>query len=418
MTPESSSISERPRNFHEGRFEEFCLLAQDRARKIMTNGRDPYTRAFDESFAQRLVEDNEFGEYFRSNVINLYNHLHPDELIRRNIKTFQFLESSRKGANFPYDRSTPAQWNEAFDTLTSDTEEGEKYQKAYTLNMAFEITSNVDERGALVKLATALYEIEDPTYVDGGCSLGLLLRRLRLSGDVDLAYNDITVVRGNLRDGVTPDHDSSALLNQAMKIAPAGFGPSIEVDAVDFQGDETRRARAVSDSQYMGELVIDAMQEKRGMLSQYDDPPLQQLKRIKSDVAELRPEMFDTKFKVGILSTMLYESKADPEKVEQMIHSMLSLLDPDGILVILDFIKPKRNLKPSNLEFYKHWPAYSYGLFVVENWDETREVKHLARVHSGRVESILPQEYMWDIPGAYKMGLARRSHRVDYTYPS
>ncbi len=380
------------------RFEQFVELAVYQRDNKLPQNADPYTRAYERSFANHLEKNDAFRQVF-GDLLNDMPDIEPSNLMRRTLKTFQHLELSANPDVFPRNRSMVKEWDGSMQRLLTD----EDYRDQFYGNIFLPIMSNVSERGVLLKAVVYLHGLREAGRVlDMGCSQNYVLKRLALEGRPDLpdlAYNQVAVMGRKGRKAVLDPlltHRLSVLLNRA----PLELGPSVGIDIMPFDRDGRLTARAMSDSLYMGELVMDKLTRQRHILAH---ERVKNVSFVNADAETVTPdEIGGGNFDISYISTMLYQMPR--ETVKTIIANAERATHDDGIIVVQDFV---RRMNPSgSLQFYKHWPPYTYGLWVKDKTRPDLGFQKYFSVYSGRVENIIPHPALGRLPVGVALGLA------------
>lgn len=382
------------------RMSEFMAMAQYQAENILPQNTDVYTKSFEIAFFGYLRSNRKFRALYRGIFDDNHGEvadeveLTPDDLIRQNIKTFQFLERERSPNVFPYNRATPEAWHIAFDTLLND----EDYQEDFFLNIYKPLASNVSERGSPIKAEIMLHGFERPNVFDAGCSLNHLLKRVVLEDDPELTFSLIDIARRlpkQSRFEVTKDEVATGSFNRWLRSGAVTLGNSIGADIIDYaeEKNEPFRKRAFSDSHYMGQLTVDKLTQQAQVLEHVQPG---NVSSIALDMADFDPSTFKNKFDVTVLSTMLYISKSSPSTVDKILENARAITADDGIIIVQDFIRSIS--KSGKVGFYKRWPKYSYGVWV-ENMQrpDLGLQKHFS-VFGGRIEAMIPEAGLAHLP--------------------
>lgn len=391
----------RPRHEGEDRFDEFVSLALFQRDNVLPQNNDIYTAAYERTFANNLENNPPFRKFFQELLGDLHD-VEPDNVLRRTLKTFQHIEKSLDYGGFPRSHRTDDAWQRSFDSLLTD----EEYSEQFYGNIFLPIMSNVSERGILLKAVARLHQKDQQVRVlDMGCSLNDVLHRLALEGQLhqgDLDYNPIAVMRREGRSGSVPrlDPEATQRFNRWLGAAPLDLGPSVGIDALTFDESEKLRQRALSDSRYMGELVMSKVSAQLYALAKARPP---QVSFQSLDAATFDPTTFEEPFDIAYGSTMLYQT---PREVRRSIFKNAhAVTEPDGLIVYQDFIR--RMGTQGGAQFFKRWVPYTYGVWVRDKARPDLGFQKYFTVYSGRVEKVIPNEVVLGrLPVAVELGLA------------
>ncbi len=254
-----------------------------------------------------------------------------------------------------------------------------------------------------------LHGMQYPDVFDGGSSRGDLLKRMELEQDPDLAYNPIQIMRRSSNRGktiYTLDEVATDNFNNFMAPARLALGNCLNTDIIDFERDSNARDRAFSDSHYMGELVMSKLAQRADIL-EHVQPTNIGFKCL--DAATMNLNDVEQQYDAVIYSTMLYESANRPEDVKSILQNGRDILKNDGKIFVQDFIK--RVLKSGEIQFYKRWPAYSYGLWVEDKQRPELGLQKYFTIYSGRIEAMVPEPALEAIPLAHELGLVGKKVR-------
>ncbi|HEY1063698.1 MAG TPA: hypothetical protein VGE30_00170 [Candidatus Saccharimonadales bacterium] len=391
-----------PRSESCSRFDEFIELARYQRDHVLPQNRDEYTAAYEKAFADTLDTSAEFREFFDYLLRDMQD-VEPENVLRRTLKTFQHIEKSNNYMTFPQGYGTPEAWQQPFAEVLQDGD----YQDQFFGNIFLPIMSNVSERGILLKAVALLHEKREQVRIlDMGCSLNDVLHRLALeqSGPVpELAYNNIDVMRREPLRGSKPqlDTETTQRFNDWLNASPLDIGPSVGIDALPFDEDERLRARALSDSRYMGELVLSHLSAQLYLLARSNPP---QVSFRSFDAATFDPDAFGQSFDIAYGSTMLYQTPRETRR--DILHNAQAVTESDGLIVYQDFIR--RMGTKGGMQFYKRWLPYTYGVWVHDKQRPDLGFQKYFTVYSGRVEKIIPNEAaLGRLPVAKALGLVR-----------
>lgn len=393
-SPETDSLTSR--------MQEFVDMANFQAANVLPQNNDPYTASFETALVDYLKSRPLFYDIYQG-VLADSPKLLPEDLIRQNVKTFQFIEKERNPSTFPLNRATPDAWTEPFELLMHD----EEYLETFYVHIFRDLASNISERGITLKIEALLHEKVLPKILDHGSSLNWVLNRLDQEGDPDLAYNSIDVMRRVPRQRGDPYIDPIATntLNKWLQERTVRLGPSLGIDIVDYPRDSQARARAISDSHYMGELVLEGDSVMENLSQQSDVLAHTSSSRVgfiaDIDAADYDATIYAGEFDISFASTMLYQS--EPEERRKILSNAEIATADDGIVVVQDFIR--KSTRSGSMQVYKRWPKYTYGVWVKDmQHPELGYQKHFS-VYSGRVEKIIPQAALGRLPLAHILGL-------------
>lgn len=383
-----------------GRFQKFLEIAEFNKRNVLPQNNDPFTASYEEMFGRLLQESKAFHNFFGDVVADLKD-VEPSNIYRRVLKIYQYQETMANPDEFPRNRSTPESWARPLLLPVHQS----ALQEQFYGNLFYPIMSNISERGIMLKAVARLHEKREKVRVlDLGCSLNDVLKRLALEGDPtvaeELAYNPVEVMRRIPGQAGEPwlDEEATEAFNNWLHAEPLDLGPSLGIDAVPYEDDRRLRMRAVSDSRYMGELILDNLSRQFEILAHARVPHVS-FKDL--DAANFDPSSLGEPFDITYLSTMLYQTS--PEETKQILANAEQATADDGLVVVQDFIRQFR--RNGTIHFYKRWPQYSYGVWVKDMQRRELGYQKYFSVYGGRVERIIPQAALARLAAARQLGL-------------
>lgn len=390
--------SAHEQNTEVSRFDQLVELAAYQRDTHLPQNTDPYTHAYERSFADHLEKNQAFRQFFSELVDDMPDVL-PSNIMRRTLKTFQHLEYAANPLEFPRNRATTKDWDKAMSRLLEDVD----YRDQFFGNIYLPIMSNVSERGILLKAVTMLHAIQAPVRVlDMGCSLNDVLKRLALEGRPDLpelAYNPVSVMTRDGGGKPVLNTRLTARFGRFLERRPLQLGPSVGIDVIPFDRDKRLKARAVSDSRYMGELVMSKLTRQFQILA--DEEP-EQVSFVNADAETVTEEDVGGDFDIAYTSTMLYQMPR--ESVKAILANAEAVTGPEGLIVVQDFVR--RMSRSGLLQFYKHWPPYTYGVWVKDKSRPDLGFQKYFSAYSGRIENVIPRPALGRLPVAVALGLA------------
>lgn len=390
--------SAHEQNEEMSRFDQLVELAVYQRDTHLPQNADPYTRAYERSFANHLEKNEAFRQFFSELVDDMPDVL-PSNIMRRTLKTFQHLEYAANPQEFPRNRATTKDWNKPMNRLLKDVD----YRDQFFGNIYLPIMSNVSERGILLKAVAKLHDMQAPVKVlDMGCSLNDVLKRLALEGRPDLpelAYNPVSVMTRNSGGKPVLNAPLSVRFGRFLGRRPLQLGPSMGIDVMPFDRDKRLKARAVSDSRYMGELVMSKLTRQFQILA--DEEP-EQVSFVNADAETVTKEEVGGDFDIAYTSTTLYQMPR--ESVKSILANAEDIAGSEGLIVVQDFVR--RMSRSGSLQFYKHWPPYTYGVWVKDKSRPDLGFQKYFSAYSGRVENVIPQPALGRLPVAVALGLA------------
>jgi hypothetical protein len=384
------------------RLQEFMDIAQFQADNVLPqNNADPYTASFEVTFAAFLRTNTDFRAIYRDILADDCDGkpLRPEDLIRQNLKTFQFIETMREPRVFPFNRGTPESWEEPMRQLLYDDD----YREQFFLHIYRPVASNVSERGAGLELVSGLHERSGPQSVlDLGASLGHVLRRIPLQDDLDMQFRDIAVMRRvpGTRSEPHCDQEATRSLNRWRHTTRVVLGPSLGADLVEYDKDTSMRARAISDSRYLGELALDNVNRTFDILEH--TVPVQLEFRGGINAADFTlDDLGHDAFDMTYLSTMLYQSS--PEDRKQILYNAEAATATNGLVIVQDFIRQIRRNGASQV--YKRWPNFTYGIWVKDMQNPRLGYQKYFSVYGGRIGKVIPEPAINRFAAAHRIGI-------------
>lgn len=402
MNQETAGVVDMGERLVDKRLAEFIEIAQFQADNVLPqNNADPYTTSFELTFARYLKNNVSFRGIYRDILADDQDGmpLRPEDLIRQNLKTFQYIETMRHPQAFPYNRATPESWEESMQLLLHD----EDYREQFFLHIYRPVASNVSERGVGLELVSGIHERSGrQSVLDLGSSLGHVLRRIPLQDDLDMQFNNVGVMRRERGIKSEPYVDSVATrnLNRWRHTTRVELGPSLGVDLIEYDKDSSMRQRGISDSRYLGELALEHVNRKFDILEHTQ--PVQVafkggINAADFTLKDLGREPFDMTY----LSTMLYQSS--PEDRKQILFNAEAATATNGLVIVQDFIRQIRRNGASQV--YKRWPKFTYGIWVKDMQNPQLGYQKYFSVFGGRIGHVIPEPALQRFDVAHRIGL-------------
>ena len=394
--------------------EEECRLQYERP----ANG-DKRIASYSEAARQQLEENPKYRDLIRSVILE-----RPDISVPQ---LFSLPLRSLQGKLMELPRSTyPETFDEArpwAETIEFATEPDSPLHEAFVYDLKNRnIQSNVSERyKAPLMVANLMRDRlgERPSVLDVGCSRGHGLKRMaavrRFPFSKVTAEQLVIDSAGNVAD-LVPDHDATRaaqfVVNQRFRL-----GGSLGIDIEPAEGEDVKKwARACS-------FYPSALLDKRAV-KKYDQLDAFDHKNVdfyQADFSDLDIEKFEAEapvssFDIVTFSTVLYQVSED--KREAMFENAKRLLNPNGIIIIQDFV----GIDPDDankLHFYQNWfkEPYIYRTILLDPKIENGQLLEIFRWDNGRCNKLLTGS---DIDRIVPMGMRalREYSRATSLYPS